>query len=201
MLGGSDAGGASPFAEEYHVDQPEIECKVPYLVVDADASQFSTLVDVANGKNVAVEGPPGTGKSQTIVNTIAAALADGKKVLFVAEKTAALNVVRARLEAIGLGEFLLPLQAEHSTRESVIQSIRDRLEMVAPQPVQYFDDQVAQFRATRDETALYIATVSKKFEDSDLTVHYILGKSIATGDRLAAFPKRCNSASFLFVED
>lgn len=108
LLGGSNSDSVLPFAEEYNVDEPAIERSVPCVVMDADSSQFSTLVDIANGKNLAVEGPPGTGKSQTIVNAIAAALAEGKKVLFVAEKLAALNVVRARLEAVGLGEFLLP---------------------------------------------------------------------------------------------
>lgn len=127
LFGGSGSSGAVPFADEYQVDQPQFEQKVPYLVLDADASQYSTLVDVASGENVAVEGPPGTGKSQTIVNAIAAAMASGKKVLFVSEKTAALDVVRSRLEAIGLGEFLLPLLAERSTRENVISSIRDRI--------------------------------------------------------------------------
>lgn len=71
-----------PFAEEYNVDEPEIEESVAYIVMDADSSQFSTLVDVANGKNLAVQGPPGTGKSQTIVNAIAAALVAGKKSSF-----------------------------------------------------------------------------------------------------------------------
>ena len=79
LLGGTNAESASPFADEYKVDDPEIERKVPYLVMDAHSSQFSTLVDVAEGKNLAVEGPPGTGKSQTIVNAIAAAIAEGKK--------------------------------------------------------------------------------------------------------------------------
>ncbi len=121
LLAGSEAAGASPFADEYEVDEPEIEAKVPCLVMDADSSQFSALVDIGDGKNLAIEGPPGTGKSQTIVNAIAAALSEGKKVLFVAEKLAALNVVKARLEAVGLGEFLLPLQAEKSTREQVME--------------------------------------------------------------------------------
>ena len=56
-------------------------------------------------------------------------LAKGKKVLFVAEKSAALEVVRSRLESFCLGEFLLPLQANRSTKEQVISSIRNRVEM------------------------------------------------------------------------
>jgi len=108
ILASSGAGDDS-YADVYGTDDPEITKKVPYLVLDADASQYSALVDVANGQNVAIEGPPGSGKSQTIVNLIAAALADNKKVLFVAEKLAALDVVKKRLEAVGLGEFVLPL--------------------------------------------------------------------------------------------
>ncbi|MCW5673409.1 MAG: DUF4011 domain-containing protein [Xanthobacteraceae bacterium] len=184
LLAGSDAGEAAPFADEYDIDQPEIEAKVPYLVSDADSSQFSALVDISDGKNVAIEGPPGTGKSQTIVNAIAAALNDGKKVLFVAEKLAALNVVKSRLEAVGLGEFLLPLQADKSTREQVIQSIKARLEMKDSRAIRDYDDHLEQFRKTRAQLAEYINTITAEFEHSGLTNHAILGKSIATSPNL-----------------
>jgi hypothetical protein len=187
LLAGSNAEIASPFADEYEVDAPEIERKVPCLVMDADSSQFSTLVDIAEGKNVAVEGPPGTGKSQTIVNAIAAALAEGKKILFVAEKLAALNVVKARLEASGLGEFLLPLQAERSTREQVIASIRERIEMRSGSAVRDFDAKVKEYRRVRQQLANYIDLMTRPFEDSGLTIGQILGKSIATNSCLAGF--------------
>ena len=100
--------------------------------------------------------------------------------------------------AIELGEFLLPLQeAERSTRELVVQSIRDRLEMELVPLAQHYDDQVAQFRcAVRDEMALYVATLSQKFEESGLTVHEILGKNVATGDRLADLPKTMQLGQF-----
>ncbi len=61
------------------------------------------------------------------MNIIASALADNKKVLFIAEKLTALEVVRSRLQSVGLGEFILPLQAGRSTRESVYESIEERL--------------------------------------------------------------------------
>jgi len=185
LLAGSDSAGALPFADEYENDRQEIEAKVPYLVMDADSSQFSALVDIADGKNLAIEGPPGTGKSQTIVNAIAAALADKKKVLFVAEKLAALNVVKSRLEALGLGEFLLPLQAEKSTREQVIESVRARLEIGSSRPVRDYNEKVEELRRIRDQLANYIDLISAEFGDSGLTVHTILGKSIATNDRLS----------------
>ena len=196
LLVGGEAAGALPFADEYQVDEPEIEAKVPCLVMDADSSQVSALVDIANGKNVAIEGPPGTGKSQTIVNAIAAALPENKKVLFVAEKLAALNVVKSRLEAVGLGEFLLPLQAEKSTREQVIESIRVRLEMRDDRAVRDLDDKLKEFRRIRKQLADYIELIKSEFGGSGLTVHAILGKSILTNDRLSEISnetlERCN---------
>jgi hypothetical protein len=188
LLGGTNSESALPFAEEYNVDEPEIEQRVPYLVRDADSSQFSALVDIANGKNLAVEGPPGTGKSQTIVNAIAAALAEGKKVLFVAEKLAALNVVRSRLEAVGLGEFLLPLQAERSTREQVIASVRSRVEMRRPSAIRDYERQIDDYREIRSQLAEYIDLLTLPFGSSGMNVHEILGKSIATSPLLEGIP-------------
>ncbi|PIQ96863.1 MAG: hypothetical protein COV67_07260, partial [Nitrospinae bacterium CG11_big_fil_rev_8_21_14_0_20_56_8] len=193
LFGGTTASGDMPFADEYDIDRPEIEVKVPYLVMDADSSQFSTIVDVADGKNLAVEGPPGTGKSQTIINTIANAVVQGKKVLFVAEKMAALEVVKSRLEAIGLGEFLLPLQAERSTREQVIASIRSRLEMSAAPTPRDYETRIERFRQIRSELAAYIDTISASFGQTGLTVHDVLGKSIATNDVLKDAPQRLQS--------
>jgi hypothetical protein len=196
LLAGGDTVGASPFADEYEVDKPEIEVKVPCLVRDADSSQFSVLVDIAEGKNVAVEGPPGTGKSQTIVNAIAAALNDGKKVIFVAEKLAALNVVKARLEAVGLGEFLLPLQADKSTREQVMESIRTRLDIKDDLKVRNYDEKLEEFRRARKQIADYIDLIKSEFGNSGLSVHTILGKSISTNARLSGVSNetlnRCN---------
>jgi very-short-patch-repair endonuclease len=189
LLAGSNTGGSSPFADEYNVDQPDIERKVPYLVMDADSSQFSTLVDLADGKSLAVEGPPGTGKSQTIVNAIAAALANGKKVLFVAEKLAALNVVKARLEAVGLGDFLLPLQAERSTREQVMESVRKRIEMRPERVSREYDAKLDHFKKARENLAVYIDILTTEFENTGFSVHEILGRGIATSDRLESVPR------------
>lgn len=84
--------------EDYHIDKIEdLETNVP-LIDKADSSQHSALIDVlSKDRNLVIEGPPGTGKSQTITNLIAGALHKGKTVLFVSEKTAALDVVKRRL--------------------------------------------------------------------------------------------------------
>ena len=115
LFAGSEGDGqeTSFFAEEYEIDEPTISRKVPLLITEADASQFSAIVDVMDKKNIALRGPPGTGKSQTITNIIAAALDKGLRVLFVAEKMAALDVVKDRLTKAGLGSFCFEL---HSTR-------------------------------------------------------------------------------------
>ena len=72
-------------------------------VTDADSSQTIAIEEVRLGRHLVIQGPPGTGKSQTITNLIATAVKAGKKVLFVAEKMAALEVVHSRLERLGLG--------------------------------------------------------------------------------------------------
>jgi hypothetical protein len=65
-------------AEEYDIDAAELNQLVPHLIRDADSSQHSALVHALGGQNLVIEGPPGTGKSQTITNLIAAALAVGR---------------------------------------------------------------------------------------------------------------------------
>lgn len=187
---GGDSVGLSEFAENQDMDDPAVEAKVPHTVLDADASQFSTLVDIADGRNLAVEGPPGTGKSQTIVNAIAAAMFAGKKVLFVAEKLAALNVVKNRLDALGLGEFALTLQADRSGRTAVIDGLRARCRMRADRnrTSQAADRQA--YRQARDDIATYLAVLRQSVgpPDHQVTVHDILGASIATDHLVRGLP-------------
>lgn len=96
-------------------------------VVDADGSQLRAILGVSKGHSIVIEGPPGTGKSQTITNLIAQALYEGKKVLFVAEKQAALNVVSSRLARVGLGEFCLDVHAEKASKAVVLKQIGDAI--------------------------------------------------------------------------
>jgi very-short-patch-repair endonuclease len=115
--------------EDYEIDHPEIERLAPILIHDADASQHSALVDVMKSKNLVLQGPPGTGKSQTITNIIANALAQGKTVLFLSEKQAALDVVKRRLDMAGLGDFCLELHSDKSSPKSIIQSLDRRYQL------------------------------------------------------------------------
>ena len=97
-------------------------------VVDADSSQLRAIAAVARNHNLVLEGPPGTGKSQTITNLIAQSLSAGKSVLFVAEKMAALDVVYRRLVAAGLGEFCLELHSTKANKRAVMNEIRQSLD-------------------------------------------------------------------------
>ncbi|PUB19872.1 AAA domain-containing protein [Promicromonospora sp. AC04] len=106
---------------------PAAEAKA-YLPIPADGSQIEAIRWAAAGKSFILEGPPGTGKSQTITNLIAHLLAEGKKVLFVAEKQAALDVVKRRLDQVGLGTFSLDVHGKTQTVQAVRQQIRTAME-------------------------------------------------------------------------
>ncbi|HJJ67295.1 MAG TPA: DUF3320 domain-containing protein [Methanocorpusculum sp.] len=93
-----------------------------FNIVDADSSQLAVIREAKAGKNLVVEGPPGTGKSQTIANMIAEMLAAGKTVLFVSEKMAALEVVKRRLDGAGLSRFCLEL---HSQTAKKVEFVRE----------------------------------------------------------------------------
>ncbi|WP_448627778.1 DUF4011 domain-containing protein [Geodermatophilus sp. URMC 64] len=98
------------------------------LPAPADASQLRAIAEAAAGRTFVLEGPPGTGKSQTITNLLTRAVADGKRVLFVAEKRAALDVVARRLDAVGMGPFALDLHDKGSRASVVRAQIREALE-------------------------------------------------------------------------
>lgn len=99
-----------------------------YLPIPADGSQLKAVRWAAAGRSFILEGPPGTGKSQTITNLISHCLAEGKKVLFVAEKPAALEVVQRRLDAVGLGVFSLDVHGATQTATAVRAQLQEALE-------------------------------------------------------------------------
>lgn len=93
-------------------------------VVDSDSSQSLVVHDVLKGRSIVVQGPPGTGKSQTIANIIAGAIAQKKRVLFVAEKLAALEVVKRRLDQVRLGAACLELHSNKANKRALLEELR-----------------------------------------------------------------------------
>lgn len=102
------------------------------FVKDADSSQTEAVMAVMQGHNLVIQGPPGTGKSQTITNIIAELLASGKRVLFVAEKMAALEVVKRRLDECHLGDAVLELHSHKSRRKAVVEELARSLQSGVP---------------------------------------------------------------------
>lgn len=94
-----------------------------YNVVDADGSQQKAIAAAKRGESFVLQGPPGTGKSQTITNIIAELLGDGKRVLFVSEKSAALNVVYRNLQRAALGDYCLALHSRNTDKAAVINDL------------------------------------------------------------------------------
>ena len=101
-------------------------------IVDSDSSQTLAIEEVRRGRDLVIQGPPGTGKSQTIANVIASAIADGKTVLFVAEKMAALEVVKRRLDVAGVGDACLELHSNKANKRAVLDELRRTWELGAP---------------------------------------------------------------------
>ena len=118
-----------PVQEENKMDLDEaIKPSEMCTPLPFDSSQLSAIVESTKGKSFILHGPPGTGKSQTITNMITNALYHGKRVLFVAEKMAALSVVQNRLEKLGLGDFCLELHSNKATKRHLIQQLSSILE-------------------------------------------------------------------------
>lgn len=112
--------------EEEAIDQL-IDPNAFYQVLDADASQQQAIQSALKGQSFVLQGPPGTGKSQTITNMIAELIARGKKVLFVAEKKAALDVVYNNLKKAGIEQYALPLHDPKIDKQIVIKELHDEL--------------------------------------------------------------------------
>ncbi|ERK17327.1 DNA helicase related protein [Pantoea sp. AS-PWVM4] len=174
----SQAGNNSnieDLSREYSIDTLDnIHEKFP-LIYDADSSQHSALIDAVDGVNLVIEGPPGTGKSQTITNLIAAAMLNGKKVLFVAEKLAALEVVKHRLDKAGLGDFCLELHSHKSHKRKVLEDIQQRLHNPALQktPAQ-IDAEISRYEELKSQLNSYAQEINEIWKNTELTIHQIL---------------------------
>ncbi|WP_183299733.1 AAA domain-containing protein [Cupriavidus alkaliphilus] len=101
-----------------------------YLTVASDPSQESAILQARQGPGLLVEGPPGTGKSQTIVNMVADAIGHGRSLLIVCQKHAALEVVHKRLVAEGLGDRIIMVNDVNKDREPTIRAVREQLDAI-----------------------------------------------------------------------
>jgi transcription elongation GreA/GreB family factor/uncharacterized protein YbjQ (UPF0145 family) len=194
VFSGGEGGGGELHAEDYLIDErPEA---VQPLIFDADSSQHSAIIDVLSGKNIVVNGPPGTGKSQTITNIIAAALSKGKKVLFVSEKLAALEVVRRRLNHAGLGHFCLELHSHKTQKKKLLEDIQDRIDQQFPAPLQ-FQAKMATLQRKKVELARYAELMRSRIGNSvGLTLNEIFWAAERRRQELGVVSAAVNAISF-----
>ena len=134
--------------DEKDVDKIEVPAKT-YQVLDADSSQRVSIQFAMRGQSFVMKGPPGTGKSQTIANIIAECIANGKSVLFVSDKMAALEVVYKRLSEVGLAHFCLELHSSKANKQQVVAELKRSLdENIIPRklPLAHEFDQMVEYR-------------------------------------------------------
>ena len=132
------------------------------LPLPADSSQISAVLAAASGHDFVVVGPPGTGKSQTIANMIAHCLAHKKSVLFVAEKSAALDVVHRRLKHYGLGNACLELHSNKADRRSVVSQLGTAWDRSADARDHEWIKVTSRLQVDRDKLNAYVEALHKK---------------------------------------
>ena len=130
--------------------------------LSADSSQMVAIATAAKGQSFVLHGPPGTGKSQTITNMIANALYQGKSVLFVAEKMAALSVVQRRLAAIGLDPFCLELHSNKANKTSVLKQLEKTLEVGRLKEPEEYARAAEQLQSLRRELNHVVSAIHEK---------------------------------------
>ncbi len=150
-----------------------------YLVLDADSTQQRAIVLVGNGQNGVVQGPPGTGKSQTIANLIAQSVADGRRVLFLAEKRAALDAVIKRLSHpdVGLSHLVLDLHGASVSRKEVMARLAHALEHIRHAlPTDGAEAVHREFEARRKQLNEHARRVNVVRQPTGLSVNRMIGR-------------------------
>jgi DNA polymerase III delta prime subunit len=186
LVGGTMLQGAPPFADDADVDA-EIRVERLDHVIETDGSQALAAEAVRRGGHVVIQGPPGTGKSQTIMNIVAQAVLDGRTVLFVAEKLAALEVVKRRLGTVGLGAACLELHSEKQSKRAVLDELRATLALPnVARPER--EALVQRLGALRSRLNGHAAAMAAPVGESGRALHAVVGNLVALRARGLAAP-------------
>ena len=144
----------------------------------SDSSQLRAICVASGGKNLVIEGPPGTGKSQTITNLITHLLATGRTVLFVSEKMAALDVVHRRLSSLGLGAFCLELHSAKARKADVLKQLGTALDAAATRTVRDWELEAERLWALRQDLN-GVADALHRVHRNELTIYEAIGTTVA----------------------
>ena len=182
--------------------EDEIKNLPIYPVVDADSSQLEAIKSATSGKSFVLQGPPGSGKSQTITNIISSAIGNGKKVLFVSEKLAALNVVYENLRRVGLESFALELHSHKANKKEFI----DELYRTAILPKYEISSSVENVFGKHDylEAKLieYRANLHKVINRLNMSLYEVFSRHLTLGKSSLAYRvNNVNTLDVLYLED
>ncbi len=203
IAGGSAAAGGDGilFGSSQEAESADGELEYP-LIADADSSQLAAMKDVLAGRNLVIEGPPGTGKSQTIMNIIAGTLAAGKTVLFLAEKMAALNVVRDRLDAAGLDDFCLQLHSTKAGRKETALALAKRLNRPpARQADHELQAVLSRLQSLRDVLGRCVNALGQPAGQLGITVQQLLWRCNAVRQESAALPSEIDEITLANADE
>lgn len=189
------ARACDPSPSQPDQDPPESE----FLILDADSSQHLAINRVLGGESVVIQGPPGTGKSQTISNLIGTLVAHGKRVLFVAEKRAAIEAVTKRLDLVGLGDLVMDLHGGVTSRREFASHLSDSLDHVAAIPAQDHAELHSRLEDRRGELLADKAAVHDQREPWSLSVFEMRQRLLAVPVE-AQTSTRLSSASALNID-
>jgi len=177
-----------PIVSDMREQDKEIQPQWLNLPVAADSSQMAAVYEAGKGHSFILYGPPGTGKSQTITNLIANALFQGKRVLFVAEKMAALSVVQKRLEKINLGPFCIEIHSNKVSKRHVLDQLSKALNVAHIASPEKFRDTAAQLYEKRMQLIGYIEALHNVDEKDGLSLYdCIVRYESISGDPLPGY--------------
>ena len=170
------------FDEEMEIDSV-VTPENSRQVVDADSSQTIAILEVNRGRNIVIQGPPGTGKSQTITNLVSEAIGHGKTVLFVSEKMAALEVVKRRLDNVGLGDVCLELHSQKTKKKIVLEELKRSLDLGEPKRNLPLD--INELVRNQEKLNNYSKAVNSEIGKSKLTPYEVYGQLTLIKDKLS----------------
>ena len=151
-----------------------------FLVLDADSTQHRAINRVLGGESLVIQGPPGTGKSQTIANLITALVARGKRVLFVAEKRAAIEAVTKRLEQVGLDDLVMDMHGGVTSRREFARTLAESLDLVSRIPEPDCSATHRRLELRREAMIKNAAAVHQRREPWQLSVFEMRERVLAT---------------------
>jgi very-short-patch-repair endonuclease len=178
-------GDPASMPDERRLDE-EVDPSALFMPLPADSSQTASVVAAARGKDFVLFGPPGTGKSQTIANMIVQLLANRKTVLFVSQKTTALEVVRKRLNEIGLGSFCLEVHSAKAQKGVVLNQLKSAWETHAETAAAAWDGATADLKVLRDELNAVVRALHRRHRNG-LTVQQEMGRVIRDREFIPRF--------------